>query len=81
VLTNDPMMGVFRHADAGYERRRARATSTATASPTCSTSGDLAANFGAGPGATREQGDLTGDGFVDVFDFGELAADFGCVAD
>jgi hypothetical protein len=39
---------------------------------------DLAANFGAGPGATREQGDLTGDGFVDVFDFGELAADFGC---
>ncbi len=39
---------------------------------------DLAANFGAGPGATRAQGDLTGDGFVDVFDFSELAADFGC---
>jgi hypothetical protein len=39
---------------------------------------DLAANFGAGPGATREQGDLTGDGFVDVFDFGALTADFGC---
>ncbi len=42
---------------------------------------DLAANFGAGPGATREQGDLTGDGFVDVFDFSELAANFGCDAD
>jgi hypothetical protein len=39
---------------------------------------EQAANFGAGPGATREQGDLTGDGFVDVFDFGELSADFGC---
>jgi len=22
VLTNDPMMGVFRHADAGYERAK-----------------------------------------------------------
>ncbi len=39
---------------------------------------ELAANFGAGPGATFEQGDLTGDGFVDVLDFAELAADFGC---
>jgi hypothetical protein len=39
---------------------------------------DLAANFGAGPGATRAQGDLNGDGFVDVFDFSDLAADFGC---
>jgi hypothetical protein len=39
---------------------------------------DLAANFGAGPDATREQGDLNGDGVVDVFDFGDLAADFGC---
>jgi hypothetical protein len=43
--------------------------------------GDLAANFGAGPDATREQGDLNGDGFVDVFDFGDLAADFGCTSD
>jgi hypothetical protein len=39
---------------------------------------DLAANFGAGPAATREMGDLTGDGYVDAFDFAELTADFGC---
>jgi urocanate hydratase len=23
VLTNDPMMGIFRHADAGYDEARA----------------------------------------------------------
>jgi hypothetical protein len=40
--------------------------------------GDLADNFGAGPGATREMGDLNGDGFVNTFDFGILADDFGC---
>jgi beta-glucanase (GH16 family) len=40
--------------------------------------GELAANFGAGPDATRAQGDVTGDGVVDVFDFGEIAGDFGC---
>jgi CxxC motif-containing protein (DUF1111 family) len=39
---------------------------------------DLAANFGAGPAATREMGDLTGDGYVDAFDFAELTADYGC---
>ena len=37
----------------------------------------LAANFGAGPGATREQGDLNGDGFVDLADFTILAVNFG----
>ena len=39
--------------------------------------GDLAPNFGFGPGATRSEGDLSGDGFVDVFDFSELAGQFG----
>jgi hypothetical protein len=38
----------------------------------------LADHFGAGPGATREQGELTGDGRVDVFDYAILAFDFGC---
>ena len=37
----------------------------------------LAANFGAGPGATPAQGDLNQDGFVDLDDFIILAAHFG----
>jgi hypothetical protein len=41
----------------------------------------IAANFGAGPDATRVMGDLTGDGWVDVFDFAELADGFGCGAE
>ena len=41
----------------------------------------IADSFGAGPGATFEQGDVTGDGFVDVFDFAVLADEFGCEAD
>jgi alpha-amylase len=38
----------------------------------------LAANFGAGPGATRSLGDLSGDGWVNLSDFSILANDFGC---
>ncbi|MBL9140942.1 MAG: urocanate hydratase [Phycisphaerae bacterium] len=34
VLTNDPMMGVFRHADAGYERARECATKLGVRIPT-----------------------------------------------
>jgi hypothetical protein len=41
----------------------------------------LAANFGAGPGATRAMGDVTGDGFVDAFDFCWISVDYGCGAD
>ncbi|TVQ77569.1 MAG: hypothetical protein EA380_07275 [Phycisphaeraceae bacterium] len=37
----------------------------------------LAANFGAGPGATFSQGDLNGDGFVNLNDFIILAGNFG----
>lgn len=37
----------------------------------------LAANFGAGPGATLAQGDLNGDGFVNLADFNILATNFG----
>lgn len=37
----------------------------------------LAANFGAGPGATQQQGDLNADGFVDLADFNILAVNFG----
>ncbi len=33
-----------------------------------------------GPGATRGQGDVTGDGFVNSADFNVLAGDFGCNA-
>jgi hypothetical protein len=39
---------------------------------------ELAARFGDGPGMTRAQGDLNGDGFVDVEDYMTLAEDFGC---
>jgi probable HAF family extracellular repeat protein len=38
----------------------------------------LAANFGAGPGASRSQGDLSGEGVVSSADFTMLIADFGC---
>lgn len=38
----------------------------------------FAANFGAGPGATYDQGDFNGDGFVNVLDFSIFAGDFGC---
>ncbi len=41
----------------------------------------IAANFGAGPGATAAQGDATGDGWVDAFDFAEVAALFGLPCD
>ena len=30
------------------------------------------------PGATRGQGDLSGDGFVNISDFNIFAGDFGC---
>ena len=33
VLTNDPMMGVFRHADAGYEEAMDAQTNKASGSP------------------------------------------------
>jgi uncharacterized membrane protein len=38
----------------------------------------LAANFGAGPGASRSQGDLSGEGVVSSADFTILVADFEC---
>lgn len=37
----------------------------------------LGQNFGAGPGATRSQGDANGDGFVDLLDLDLLGQDFG----
>lgn len=41
----------------------------------------LAVGFGAGPGATIDQGDITNDGFVNLDDFSQLAINFGCIGE